>query len=106
MANTYKNNPVILDTVSATVDLALQITELSTAPVFVQKVVLSTTASSDIIILKDRRSAVKAELASFAAGQTEMDFDPPLHCDGLQIVAGDNTLTSTSVSAAQVFIYI
>jgi len=106
MANTYKNNPIILDTVSATVDVALQAVGLTDAPVFVQKVVLSTTASGDIIILKDRRSAVKAELSSFAAGETELDFSPALHCDGLQIVAGDNTLTSTSVSAAQVFIYI
>lgn len=101
MANTYKNNPVILDTVSATVDLALQITELTTSPVFIQKVVLSTTASGDKIILKDRRSAVKVELESFAPGITETDFHTPLHCDGLQIVAGDNTLTS-----GQVFIYV
>ena len=106
MANSYKSNPVILDTVSATVDLALQITELSTAPVFVQKIVLSTTASGDVIILKDKSANVKAELSSFAAGQTEIDFEPALNCEGLQIVAGDNTLTSTSVSAAQVFIYI
>ena len=101
MANTYKNNPIILDTFNATVDIANLAFGKSDVPVFIQKAVFSNPTAADIVILKDRKANVVVELEAVDAGQVTQDFDPPLHCDGLQLVTGDQTVTS-----GKVYIYV
>ena len=97
MANSYTKNPIVIDTVTSTVDIANLAFGKSDIPVFIQKVVLSNPTASDIIILKDKSGAVKVQLEAVDAGQVQQDFDPPLHSHGLQLVTGDQTLTSGAV---------
>ena len=101
MANSYVTNPIVLDTFNATVDIANLGFGLTTAPVHIQKVVFSNPTASDIVILKDRKATVKVELEAVDAGTVTQDFDPPLITDGLQLVTGDQTVTS-----GKVYIYV
>jgi hypothetical protein len=101
MANSYKTNPIVIDSVSVTVDIANLAFELTTAPVHIEKVVFSNPTANDIVILKDRKGVVKVELEAVDAGQVTQNFIPPLVCDGLQSVTGDNTITT-----GKVYIYV
>ena len=98
MANVYVKNPIVLDTFNATADIATLAFGLATAPVHIQKIVFDNPTAADVFVLKDRNANVVATLTAVDAGQVTQDFDPPLITDGLQMVTGDQTVTSGTVS--------
>ena len=99
MANLYKKNPIVIDTVSSTVDIANLAFGLTTAPVHISKVVFTNPTADDVVVLKDRRAAIVVQLdaAAVDATQVTQTFDPPLITDGLQLVTGDQTVTSGKI---------
>ena len=99
MANVYVKNPIVLDTFNATADIANLAFGHTKAPVFIQKIVFDNPTAADVFVLKDNGGNVVATLtADDNTTQVAQDFSPALFCHGLQMVTGDQTVTTGTVS--------
>lgn len=98
MANSYKNNPIFLDTFSGDLDIANLAFGLSDVPVFIKKIVFHDPTAADKVILKDSRGNVVAELECAVTDTiVQKDFPQPWSCLGLKLLTADQTVTTGSV---------
>jgi hypothetical protein len=98
MANSYKGNPIVLDTFSSDVDIALQAFKLSKAPVKIKKVVFHDPTANDIVVFKDfAGNEVVAISADVTNENVDQYFGKCFTCQGLKLVATDQTVTTGKV---------
>lgn len=98
MANVYDTNPIVIDTVSSDVDIALQAFGNSNTPVAISRVELHGATANDVAVLKNANGDLVAEvLAEAGKLDSSHDFAPPYRSNGLKLVAADNTLTSGDI---------
>jgi hypothetical protein len=98
MANSYKGNPIVLDTFSADVDIALQAFKLSKAPVSIKKVVFHDPTANDIVVLKDFAGNVVVALEADTLNENVSEFfGKCFTCQGLKLIATEQTVTTGKV---------
>lgn len=98
MANDYSKNPIVLDTFSASVDIANLALGLPHAPVFIKHITFHDPTAADIVVLKDKQGNIVAALEALS---TNLDVNielPAGFCsDGLTLVSTDCTVTTGKV---------
>lgn len=97
MANSVSTNPVVIDTDSADVDIALGHTGVSKTTMFIDRVSFEGGTAADTFVLKDAAGNQVTNL-TIGTGLTDSfrDLDGwPAH--GLQALAADMTITSGDV---------
>lgn len=95
MANVYSTNPIVIDTFSGDLDIGNLAFGLSASPFYIKKLVFSDPTAADLIVLKDNRLAVVAEIQVTTTNlPVQQDFDGGYCCQGLKIVAADCTVTT------------
>lgn len=98
MANDYSKNPIVLDTFSASVDIANLAFGLPHAPVFIKHITFHDPTANDIVVLKDKQGNVVAALEAYATNQNlDVDFGQGYCSDGLTLVSTDCTVTTGKV---------
>lgn len=102
MANVTDSNPILIDTVTADVDVANLAFGLSTAPVFLKKVVFTGGTAADTVRLVNARGEIVVDITIDAAAKEEkVDFNPALHVQGLKVLD-----TGTTITSGKVLIYV
>ena len=95
MANVYTTNPILIDTFSGDLDIGNLAFGLSATPFYIKKLVFSDPTAADIILLKDNRLAVVAEIQCTTTNlPIQQDFNAGYCSQGLKIVATDCTVTT------------
>ena len=95
MANSYDNNPISIDTVAANLDIANLAFGLSTTPVYISKVVFTDPTAADVFVLKNKAGDTVVDMLVLTTNDdVTQDFDTPIHSQGLQLLAADNTMTT------------
>lgn len=98
MANDLTPNPIYIDDVSSNVAIATGHTGISDGTVFLRKVLVYNPTNADKIVLKNASGDVVAQVNCPTLAQDEtLDFVVPFRCQGLQLLAADNTLTTGNV---------
>jgi hypothetical protein len=98
MANSYVNNPIVLDTFSSTVDIALQAFGLAKAPVMIKKVVFTDPTAADIVILRDASNNIVVAMEAVTTNlDVQQDFCKGFKCQGLTLTSTDVTVTTGKV---------
>ena len=100
MANVFDGNPIYIDDVSSNVDVADSAFGNSNAPMFVRAIHFDAPTAADIVIVKNARGEVVAELKALTTDQ-DLLFDVPFHSQGLQLLTADQTVTT-----GQILIYL
>jgi len=95
----YNGNVALIDNVGFDIDIAEQMFGLSNAPVTIKSVRFYSPTAADAIVLKDRSGNVVVELLCTTTNKdVGIEFDSDvLRCQGLKLVAADNTLTTGKV---------
>lgn len=99
MANSYAGNVAYIDTVSSDLDIASLMYGLSDAPVKIKGVYFYDPTAADAIVLKDKVGNIVVELLCLTTNaDVSISFnDEALRCQGLQLVAADNTVTTGNI---------
>jgi len=95
----YYGNVALIDNVGYDIDIAEQMFGLSNAPITIKSVRFYDPTAVDAIVLKDKSGNVVVELLCTTTNKdVGIDFDSDvLRCQGLKLVAADNTLTTGKV---------
>ena len=88
MANSYKGNAAIIDTVSSTIDIANLMFGTTDAEVKISAVYFYNPTTSDKVVLKDKSGNIVIELSGKTTGQdVSVEFGVPFKCFGLELVS-------------------
>lgn len=96
MANSYKGNVAVIDTVSADIDIANLMFGMSDAGVKIKGIHFYDPTAADAVVLRDKAGNVVVEMLCLTTNDDlDMTFDgEALRCQGLKLLAADNTVTT------------
>jgi len=96
MANSFAGNVAVIDDVSADLDIANLMFGLSEAGVKIKGVYFYDPTAADAVVLKDNAGNIVVELLCLTTNSdVQITFsDESLRCQGLKLVAADNTVTT------------
>lgn len=100
MANNYKGNPIVIDSVGSDLDLANLIYGNSNVGVFINGIRLVNPTLNDKIVLKDGSGNIVATLTADATGKdiSSLEENHKFHVNsGLKMLTADQTLTTGKV---------
>ncbi len=86
MANSYKGNAAIIDTVSSTIDIANLMFGTTDAEVKINSVYFYNPTAADKFVLKDKSGNIVIEISGKTTGQDAgVEFGVPFKCFGLNL---------------------
>lgn len=99
MANVFDSNPITLDSFVSDIDVGNSAFGLPNAPFFIKAIQFHDPTANDIIVLKNKRGEVVAQLEAFATNQdiTRDFIGDPLMTQGLVMLTADQTVTTGTV---------
>lgn len=98
MSNDYSKNPIVLDTFTASVDIANLAFGLPHAPVFIKHVTFVAPTAADSVILKDKQGNIVVSIKALSTNlDVNLDFGQSFCSDGLTMVSTDCTVTTGKV---------